>query len=1033
MASSRKQKYHWILLAETCCRGCHTHDEFSFNSHVGIEIFRINDVLRGRRCERSTDNANNPGVVTRDELESYRYAFDPHNAHENVIKETGYFAPGMFRVYKQTLTSSVLENIPEFDEDGVPNYVGEKTLTLTKYVYVKGYDEENLVVSDVECTYPSVMVNGSWETTKPDMKHPLWLLDTGSGTANSFLNVGTYINRNSIGYLMYRFDRPVAIRGLVSLFYVDNAFLVNNENPRYLTSWYVEGRIRGNDDIPETDWFPITQFSHRPYDISTSGTGSGSGSGAVNFGGVVPPYVITRPHTFPSVVVDEIRVFAAIPNLVQTVNRSGRDLLPVIYWYEYSPLLYAHRGIAPSSHSVLNNDTLRNITSFGLLDGYHSGGGTQPHQMACIAAKAVPIQERDRWYDIVDSFLDSNPNDPCLKGYNASIWDEHDLNFRYPLLKGTLIDLDDWAADDYSVDYLKCLGDVDIADPLWDDFVVKLIPFRNPSNWIFGNTIETIPNTPAVDGGMRMRISPYPIFEQIDVKGVMYLPMIQKHRSSLAYLKFSPYPHYDRVDNNGSPVVFGDYGLTRNGYFFFVAESRDGNSENWFNVFKANPYRSLTLSSNNNTTGWYRRMSDMSSDPIGFTDDIPTDKWSCITCGNMIGEFSLFCDDGAFMPFLGINDLFGHEDVHDESCPALDAYVEYVKPFLTLVDNQHVTIYMRQVTTLGVTDRFLLRGVMNDDGEWRWTNYGRTARLAAFSVTDSEIRDVDMLAAINAWRINSLTINDTLSSFFGADHKLLWAYQQSYESPADGNRFIITSTPNELSVNEPFVETKEFNWNYLDCYHTSISPAKSKGLFFVLSGRALNNTFSRSVSVFSFGEFQMFHKKPPIGDTYRIVDKNPDDMVNAVWLDALDKVTTDDVYDSRDGWTGYCPNGVNDVRATMYPVATVYSSTGGAQTWSSNEVFSTLKDKAGIYFRATNGLTGGVTTNNDNRAFVVRNQVFSNMVQYVVYIPFPDTFSNYPDNITTANEMQYNNNWLPCRGWEYPFHSDIRLFAASGQ
>ena len=68
-----------------------------------------------------------------------------------------------------------------------------------------------------------------------------------------------------------KFDRPVAVRGLISLFYVDNAFLENNENPRYPTAWYVEGRIGGQeDDIPETDWFPITQFSHRPYEGGTS-------------------------------------------------------------------------------------------------------------------------------------------------------------------------------------------------------------------------------------------------------------------------------------------------------------------------------------------------------------------------------------------------------------------------------------------------------------------------------------------------------------------------------------------------------------------------------------------------------------------------------------------------------------------------------------------------------------------------------------------------------------------------------------------
>ena len=50
----------------------------------------------------------------------------------------------------------------------------------------------------------------------------------------------------------------------------------------------------------------------------------------------------------------------------------------------------------------------------------------------------------------------------------------------------------------------------------------------------------------------------------------------------------------------------------------------------------------------------------------------------------------------------------------------------------------------------------------------------------------------------------------------------------------------------------------------------------------------------------------------------------------------------------------------------------------------------------------------------------------------MVYIPFPDSFNVYPDKITATNDMQYNNNWLPCRGWEYPFHSAIWLFAAGG-
>ena len=117
-----------------------------------------------------------------------------------------------------SLTSKVLEDIPEFDDNGIPNYIGEKTLTLTKYVYVKGYDEENLLVPDVKCTYPSKSLNDSWKTIKPNMEHPLWLLNMGDGTTNSFLNVSTYNDRDNAGYLEYKFANRFVFWGAVFLF-----------------------------------------------------------------------------------------------------------------------------------------------------------------------------------------------------------------------------------------------------------------------------------------------------------------------------------------------------------------------------------------------------------------------------------------------------------------------------------------------------------------------------------------------------------------------------------------------------------------------------------------------------------------------------------------------------------------------------------------------------------------------------------------------------------------------------------------------
>jgi hypothetical protein len=262
-------------------------------------------------------------------------------------------------------------------------------------------------------------------------------------------------------------------------------------------------------------------------------------------------------------------------------------------------------------------------------------------------------------------------------------------------------------------------------------------------------------------------------------------------------------------------------------------------------------------------------------------------------------------------------------------------------------------------------------------------------------------------------------------NFFGVGRKMLWAYQQGYVN-ANPKRFIITSM-----ANAPLeVEVKDFPWNYLDSYHITIDRDKSKGLFFVLSGRALNNTFSRQINKYSFGEFQMFHKKPPIGDTYRVIDKNTGSIMNGAgntnsnnpqrWLDPLDAVSTADVYASRDDWTGYRPTNASQNVATMYPAATVHTSSA-SPGWGSGEVYSTLRDKAGDLFAGAGGSTG--TT---NRAFTVRTQVFSNMTQSVVYLPFPIDFTQYPENLASTDQM--NKNWLPCRGWEYPFHTVIILY-----
>ena len=112
---------------------------------------------------------------------------------------------------------------------------------------------KTIVINNLLSTRPM------WETIAQDMKHPIWAMAPVSNT--QLLNQSTFNTRNESGrYVIYRFKKPVAIRGLMSLFYSPSAIVAgDSSNPAVASLWYVEGRIgnTNNTTIPHRSRFRL--------------------------------------------------------------------------------------------------------------------------------------------------------------------------------------------------------------------------------------------------------------------------------------------------------------------------------------------------------------------------------------------------------------------------------------------------------------------------------------------------------------------------------------------------------------------------------------------------------------------------------------------------------------------------------------------------------------------------------------------------------------------------------------------------------
>jgi hypothetical protein len=953
---------------------------------AGIERFGLRKELLGTSAFDYSD----------EEKEADGYLYDPCNGYKNIAHELDYFAPGMFRAYEQTLTSEIPFNVTDF--------IGDRKIELKKYVYAKGYDDVNLLKPHgVVSTHNSCVAvhlfknerhgieNGKWETTQPDMEHEIWKyiegLNSNGNSGKSALNAVTYDNRAEIGHVTYRFEKPVAVRGLLAMFCVpeENATVLSDKTRK---RWYVEGRIVNDADAKcSTDWFPFFQFSHSPIKCTDVNQNKPNPVGA--------PHVHIRPCSFPPVIVNEIRVYPCETSETSKKDCNDEKLLPIIYWTEYNPLLYSAwktDGLETYPKDGAFNDDVRSkksttslISTIGILDGYGAGqpdSGAQPHQMMAILSSSSYHAVRWDWDFLADQCVE---DDVAIMAYGSSLPSSAPIDninyvgFKYPLLE---------TVDAKSVDGAKLMSnpkeyvptlDINvIKSTADDDLSIKLVPIRHAAKWMEKQSGLT-------SGTM---VSPYTLFEEIDVKSIMYMRPLNEKTQFLSYLKFFTFPHKDKLDDvrmRSEAIEF---------FPFSFMEKADSASL----AIVPHLYPSVT-----DTKRWKIRVSSANSEMdeigkfrLGWIEQ--NAKWkrrvSCITCGNMLGEFTL-------CTVLNTEALMGdltHEGNDSNLWDVLDAYVTKVSGILPISANEPVTI---SIFGGGSVDRFLLR---RENGKWK--NYGCTMLLNNSSAwSDSHMESTLFQEACNYWNPSDSTVKDNFT-------KLL-AYQQNYDidysnNASTVNRFICKDT----TATSLDVFTCQFDWKYRNVYHNMVRRGCGNSLFFVLSGNSFSNMWSGQVSntTFQFGEFQMFHKKPPCGDMYHtglgVSNLNVHDVSSLI-----DRVEQP-IYKS-------------EIVNKMYPVATIFKSTASLTNLlfrtGNLEKYSGLRNKNDIVLRGH----GGKTNAPDDAWTVFERSMGTKTTIYYQYLYFPTSFTKYPTELSMDDNI--NANWLPCRGWQYPFYVAIGL------